>query len=124
MTLETLDSRRDFGTDIERLEYPPWPEELEPSGVLKPYPCVRQIRVIVGYLPPNIVRLSAPEIDVVADGSDFEQAWADFVNAVRDRQDSPWLAFDVGPTRAEEVAEGLNAPEDEDWAEPVEGIEG
>jgi len=77
------------------------------------------IRVILGQLG-GLVRMSAPEIGIVAEGSRPEEAWAKFLQEVRKRDDSAWLSFDVGPTRQEEIAEGLNAPEDEDWSEPVE----
>jgi hypothetical protein len=83
------------------------------------------IRVILGQLG-RLVRMSAPEINIVAEGSSPEQAWAKFLEEINKRFEpdvSAWLIFDVGPTRHEEIAEGLNAPEDEDWSEPVKSPE-
>jgi len=77
------------------------------------------VRVVLGQLG-GLIRMSATEINIVAEGSSPEQAWAKFLQQVRMRNDSAWLSFDVGPTRQEEIAEGLNAPEDEDWSEPVD----
>lgn len=80
------------------------------------------IRVILGQLG-GLVRMSAPEINIVAEGSSPEQAWATFLQQVRKRDDSAWLSFDVGPTRKEEIAEGLNAQEDEDWSQLLNNTE-
>jgi hypothetical protein len=79
---------------------------------------VRTIRVILGRLG-SAFRLSAPELDIVVDGDTIAGAWHSFLEAVRGRDDTAWLAFDVGPTRRDEVEQGLDAPDDEDWAEPV-----
>ncbi|MHC4475688.1 MAG: hypothetical protein ACYTEL_08580 [Planctomycetota bacterium] len=75
------------------------------------------VRVIVGRLG-SMVRMSAPQLDIVVDGATEQEARKAFLQEASKRQDSAWLRFDVGPTKAEEVSEGLNAPEDEDWPEP------
>jgi hypothetical protein len=123
MSLTHLDSRIGYGTDIERLIYSPVPGSLEAPAAISLYPLKQDIRVIVGQLG-HTVRMSAPELDIVAEGSDRGEAWSRFLEQIRTREDSAWLSFDVGPTRAEEIAEGLNAPEDEDWAELAEDAEG
>lgn len=78
------------------------------------------VRVILGRFG-QVVRLSAPEIGVVAEGQDPDDAWTKFLVEVSKREDSASLSFDVGPTRTGEIAAGLDAPEDEDWAELAEG---
>jgi hypothetical protein len=83
----------------------------------------KKIRVILGQLG-NLFRMSAPEIDIVADGSTANEAWTKFLLEVRKLNKKDWLEFDVGPTRQEEVSEGLNAPENEDWSEAVKKVEG
>jgi hypothetical protein len=82
----------------------------------------KTVRVITGKLGP-LVRISAPEFDIIAEGLNQKEAWETFLNKIRNRDDCAWLAFDVGPTRCEEIEEGLNAPEDEDWSEPITGTE-
>jgi hypothetical protein len=59
--------------------------------------------------------MSAPSLELVVEGKDRDEAWEKFLGIVRQRDDCAWLRFDVGPTRPDEIAEGLNAPEDEDW---------
>ena len=117
MSLAGLDSRTFLGTDIEYSRYPDTPSGVEASMV---YPARHKVRVVLGQLG-QCVRMSAPELDIVAEGSDREEAWTKFLEAIRARDDSAWLRFDVGPTRAEEIDQGLDAPEDEDWSDPVEG---
>jgi hypothetical protein len=116
MTLIGLDSRASLGTDIEHTYYP---EDHGSAVVYVPYPKRQTVRVILAQLE-GLFRMSAPEINIVTEGSRLEEAWAKFLKEVRKRYDSAWLMFDVGPTRQEEIAEGLNAPEDEDLSEPVE----
>jgi len=121
MALAELDSRALLGTDIE--PYPNGPSGTD-SYIL--YPKKRTVRVILAQLG-RFVRVSAPELDVVAEGSNQEQAWAKFLAEITERfepDESAWMSFDVGPTRREEIQEGLNAPEDEDWSEPVSSDEG
>lgn len=77
------------------------------------------VRVILGKFG-EVVRLSAPKIDIVVEGQNPDDAWAKFLAEISKREDSASLSFDIGPTRQKEIAEGLNAPEDEDWSEPVE----
>jgi len=120
MTLTELDSRTLLGTDIEYSHYPDSPSGIEGSIL---YLRRQTVRVILGELG-DTVRMSAPELDVVAEGSNRVEAWTKFLKEIRKRDDSAWLTFDVGPTRREEIAQGLNAPEDEDWSELVEGAEG
>jgi hypothetical protein len=115
MSLLELDSRNPFGTDIEGARYADSPSDTDFYML---YPRKRTIRVILGQLG-DMTRMSAPELDIVVDGSDRGQAWARFLDQIRGREDGAWLAFDVGPTRPDEIAEGLNAPEDEDWSEPA-----
>ncbi len=80
------------------------------------------IRVILGQLG-GLVRMSAPEIGITVEGLTAEEAWIRFLEEARKRADSAWLSFDVGPTRQEEIAEGLNAPEDEDWSQMLNNAE-
>jgi len=119
MTLAELDSRTLSGTDIEYPRYSDAPTGAEGWAI---YPSRQQVRVIIGAFG-NIVRMSAPVLDIVTEGANRDQAWAKFLQQIRERDDAAWLTFDVGPTRPEEIAEGLDAPEDEDWSEPVEGAE-
>lgn len=74
----------------------------------------RIVRVILGRFG-EAVRLSAPEIGVVTEGQNPDEAWAKFLVEISKREDSASLSFDVGPTRRDEIIQGLNAPEDEDW---------
>lgn len=76
------------------------------------------VRVILGRFG-EVVRLSAPEIDVVTEGQSPDEAWAKFLVEISKREDSASLSFDVGPTRRDEIMAGLNIPEDEDWSEPL-----
>jgi len=119
MALIELDSRTLLGTDIEYSHYPDRPFGVE-TCIL--YPPRQKVRVILGELG-DIVRMSAPDLDIVTEGSNRDEAWAKFLDELRRRfvpDESAWLTFDVGPTRREEIAQGLDAPEDEDWAEPVD----
>lgn len=115
MDLLELDSRRPLGTDIEGVPYGDSPRN---ASFYTLYPRKQTVRVIVGQFG-DIVRMSAPELDIVVDGTGQGQALARFGEEIRKRQDSTWLAFDFGPSRPEEIAEGLNAPENEDWSEPT-----
>ena len=119
MSLASLDSRVGLGSDISRGRHfaEPWAEIR--SGLGDQWVEMRQVRVVVGNWGPR-VRLSAPELRILVDGPSFPEAWAEFVSVVRARPDSAWLSFDVGYTRAEEISAGLDAPEDEVWAEPVD----
>jgi hypothetical protein len=78
--------------------------------------------VIVGRLGDS-VRLSAPALDIVVDALDPHKAWAEFLTAVRNIPDDKrqWISFDVGPTRANEIRGGLDAPEDEVWKDSLGG---
>ncbi len=122
MSLAHLDSRIGCGTDIERLIYPPIPGSIQGPAAINLYPLKQDIRVIVGHLG-HTVRMSAPDLNIVVQGSDRGEAWSRFLEEIRKRGDSAWLSFDVGPTRADEIAEGLDAPEDEDWAEQADDPE-
>jgi len=113
MTLIGLDSRSSLGTDIDCSRYPGEPN----SGCIL-YPERHTVRVILGHFG-RILRMSAPEIDLVVEANTRDEAWAKFLAEARSRQDAAWLTFDVGPTRREEIAEGLNAPEDEDWVQVI-----
>lgn len=80
---------------------------------------LRTVRVILGQLG-QLVRMSAPEVDIVTEGSTPEEAWLKFREEIEERfgaEERIWFSFDIGPTRREEIAEGLNAPEDEEWPE-------
>jgi hypothetical protein len=120
MTLTQLDSRMSLGTDIEPSSFWDSPD-LKACYVL--YPKRQTIRVILAELGP-IVRMSAPALNVAVEGEGRGEAWTLFLEEIGKRDDGAWLTFDVGPTRPEEIAEGLDAPEDEDWSEPVEDVEG
>jgi hypothetical protein len=78
--------------------------------------------VIIGRLG-DAVRLSAPDLDIVVDAVDPRKAWAEFLTTVRNLPLSKrqWISFDVGPTRANEIREGLDAPEDEVWKDSPGG---
>ena len=122
MSLASLDSRIDFGTDLQRSTYPKAPTNIETSEMTKFYPCSRSVRVILAELGP-VARMSAPDLNIVTEGSNREQAWVRFLGEITKQfepNDSAWFIFDVGPTRREEIAEGLNVPEDEDWSEPID----
>ena len=111
MALVDLDSRTCLGTDIERSQYPDCPE-IECTI----YPTRQAIRVFLGNFG-GAVRMSAPQLDIVVEASSKEEVWPKFLSEIRKRDDGAWLTFDVSPTRREEIVEGLNAPEDEDWSE-------
>lgn len=123
MSLANLDSRIGYGTDIERLIYPPIPGSIESPRAISLYPLKQNIRVIVGQLG-HTVRMSAPDLSIVVEGANRIEAWTKFLEEIKNRDDGAWLSFDVGPTRREEIQEGLNAPEDEDWSELVNSDEG
>jgi hypothetical protein len=72
------------------------------------------VRVILGQFG-KAVRLSAPGIGIITEGQNIDEAWAKFIIEISKREDSASLSFDVGPTRRDEIIQGLNAPEDEDW---------
>jgi len=123
MNLAGLDSRALSGTDIKYSPYPDSPLGVEASIL---YPPKQTVRVILGELG-DIVRMSAPDLDIVTEGSNRQEAWSKFLEEITRRfepDESAWLRFDVGPTRPKEIAEGLNVPEDEDWSEVVDGAEG
>ena len=113
-----LDSRVDLGTDIVR--FANWSNVLKEYLVV--YPPNKHVRVIIGKLGSSI-RISAPNLDLIVDGLTLQEVWEKFINKVRQRSDSNWLTFDVGPTRAEEIQEGLNVLEDEEWPEMSEDSE-
>lgn len=115
MSLAHLDSRAALGSDIDRRRYDVRTELEEGSSLGGPWIEMRQIRVVLGKLGP-VVRLSAPQLDLAADGLDFDEAWATFLQLVADRSDSSWLTFDVGPLRDDEALQALDAPEDELWS--------
>lgn len=114
MSASSLDSRMSLGTDLERRYSAPGPYAREMSSSSIYYAPSMIIRVIVGRLG-SVVRMSAPVLDIVVDAINREDAWAKFLGVVRERDDFAWFRFDVGPTREEEIAMGLNAPEDEEW---------
>ena len=122
MDLTVLDSRAALGTDRATSHRPTssWSEftTVRRFSAVQP----RVVRVIIGRLGDS-VRLSAPDLDIVVDAVDPHKAWAEFLTTVRDlplpkRQ---WISFDVGPTRANEIREGLDAPEDEVWKDSLGG---
>jgi hypothetical protein len=120
MTLTDFDSRTLSGTDIEYPRYSDGPTVGEGYTI---YPSRQQVRVIIGEFG-SIVRMSAPSLDIVCEGSNRDEVWIKFLEEIRRRDDAAWLTFDVGPTRQEEIAEGLDAPENEDWSEHAEDVEG
>ncbi|UCC30643.1 MAG: hypothetical protein JSU86_20910 [Phycisphaerales bacterium] len=116
MSAAMLDSRLGLGTDQHRLAPLPSPY-AETTTYVEGYVALRTVRVVLGRLG-GIFRLSAPELEVVAEGETISDAWDSFRSVVSARDDAAWLTFDVGRTRPGEIADGLDAPEDEDWAEP------
>ncbi|MGD0078212.1 MAG: hypothetical protein ABSB91_06260 [Sedimentisphaerales bacterium] len=76
------------------------------------------VRVILGRFG-KICRMSAPKINVVTEGSSPDEAWANFLAEVRKRNDADVLTFDIGPTTHDEIMDGLNISEDEDWSESI-----
>lgn len=119
MTLLELDSRSLCGTDIGHSNYLDYPTDIDICTV---YPPRQKVRVILGKFGA-IFRMSAPELNIVTEGSNREEVWTKFLEETRKREDSAWLVFDVGPTRREEIEQGLNAPEDENWSEMTGYIE-
>ncbi len=81
-------------------------------------PKKNSVRVIVGRFG-KIFRMSAPKIDVVTEGLSPDEAWSNFLAEVRKRNDADLLTFDIGPTSHDEIMDGLNIPEDEDWSESI-----
>lgn len=82
-------------------------------------PEMQTVRVILGKLG-QLVRMSAPAIDIVVEGASIDETWAKFLEEIGKQDYRNWMSFDVGPTRREEIEEGLNVPEDEDWSEPAD----
>ena len=78
----------------------------------------RTVRVILGQFGQTY-KMSAPKINIVAEGQSPDEAWAKFLVEISKREDAASLSFDIGPTRCDEIVQGLNAPEDEDWDELV-----
>jgi hypothetical protein len=74
----------------------------------------KAIRVILGRLG-EIYRMSAPKMGLIIEGSNIAEAWEKFFAEMSRIEDSD-LTFDVGPTRRDEITEGLNVPEEEDWS--------
>jgi hypothetical protein len=107
MSLTCLDSRSELGSDIDRNVREKPKRYQESSGLEGSWVEMRHVRVVFGKLG-SFVRLSAPDLGVVAEGDSFEKAWGSFIGVILQRSDSAWLTFDVGPTRSEEVTEGLN----------------
>lgn len=122
MRLAELDSRTSLGSDVDRMVSQTWCREYarptlsEVSAFSAPWIDLREVRVIVARLGA-CSRVSAPALDIVVDAESFEQAWRYFLDRVSERDDSPWLAFTVGPTLREEIADGLDADPDEVWPE-------
>jgi hypothetical protein len=121
--LAELDSRSSLGSDVNRMVSQTWrrncarPALREVSALSAAWIELTQVRVIVARLGP-CVRVSAPALDVSVDDTSLEGAWRSFLDRVSQRIDSPWLSLDVGPTRPEEITEGLDADPDEAWREP------
>ena len=113
MPVANLDSRAGLGSDINRLQRYGLDEIWATGTWIK----MRRVRVVLGNLG-SMVRLTAPDLDVIVEGASFEETWSQFLNTVGQRGDSAWLWFDVGRTRPDEITAGLDAPEDEVWAEP------
>ena len=124
MTVSALDSRLGLGTAQVRAA-PAKPEYVETSSYLAGYFAVRTVRVVLGRLG-DVFRFSAPELDIVVDAGAMAGAWEAFLDRVSVRQDAAWLSFDVGPLRTAELLTALDAPEDEDWADPADrvGVDG
>jgi len=118
---DRLDSRASLGSDIHR-GGKTRTEPVEESTYIGECRAIRVVRVILGRLG-DCVRISAPDLDIVVDDADIESGWTRFLASVRARPDAGWLAFDVGPTRPEELDAGLDAPEDEDWSSSAASAE-
>ena len=116
MYLAELDSRRCLGTDIERACFADGPR-MEDLYVV--YPPRTSVRVILGDFG-NVMRMSAPQLNIAVEGATRGEVWTKFLEQAAKREDRAWLTFDVGPTRPDEIARGLDAPEDEAWYEPSE----
>lgn len=123
MSPDMLDSRLSLGSDQFRRS-PRGNTYAETSSYRSGYFAIRNVRVVFGRLG-SLFRLSASELDIVSDGQTLEEAWGAFLGEIRKHDDAAWMTFDVGPTRPEEIHAGLDAPEDEDWAESVDisGVE-
>jgi len=119
MSLACLHSSNSLGTDIDRRRYAASVELEEASSLGDPWVEMRQVRVVVGDWGP-LVRLSAPDLDLVAEGDGFDEAWREFVQSVALRPDSAWLMFDVSRVRDDEASEALNAQEAELWSHRVD----
>jgi hypothetical protein len=81
-------------------------------------PKKNSVRVIVGRFG-KICKMSAPKIGIATEGLSPDEAWTNFLAEVRKRDDADLLTFDIGPTSHDEIMDGLNIPEDEDWSEPL-----
>ena len=79
---------------------------------------VRVIHSTIG----GIIRMCAPELDITAEGRTLQEARGDFFGQITLRPDAASLMFDIGPTRPQEIARGLDAPEDEDWSGLISDI--
>lgn len=112
-----LDSRASLGSDIVR-ESRGASRLAEASTWAGDWSTVRSVRVVLGKLGASY-RLSAPVLNVVQEAPTIEEAWKAFLAAVRLRDDAANLTFDVGPTRPDEIDQGLDAPEFEDWAQDI-----
>ena len=91
--------------------------------VITPQEKCKRIRVILSSFGKSF-RMSAPEIDIIVEGATANEAWTEFLKEARKLNKTNWLEFDIGPTRPEEISEGLNASENEDWSETVSELEG
>lgn len=118
----SFDSRLGLGTDQDR-RAPVGSPYVETSSCVPESVGWTTIRVVLGHLG-DAYRFSAASVDIIAEGTTIGQAWDQFLARVRARDDAAWLTFDVGPTRPHEVSAGLDAPEDEDWAEPADASGG
>jgi hypothetical protein len=78
----------------------------------------RTVRVILGQFGQTY-KMSAPKINIVAEGQSPDEAWAKFLVEINKREDAASLTFDIGSTRRDEITDGLNIPEDEDWSESL-----
>ena len=118
--LASLDSRLGgtdigFGIDTKDPVYETSETDKITSAPTIAYPALRKVRVIIGKLGPTI-RLSAIDLNLIADGQNFFDAWANLCALIKNREDRQYLRFDVGPLRREEIDRALDAPEDEDWS--------
>lgn len=118
MTISAYDSRLGLGTDQLRVA-PAEETYVESSSYLVNYFALRTVRVVLGRVG-NVFRFSAPALDILVDANEVSKGWEGFLALASTRPDAAWLTFDVGPLRKEEVLAALNAPEDEDWSEPID----